>query len=63
VEITLDNPDGTPAAGASYQITLPDASVASGSLDEKGFARVDGIDPGQVQITFPDFDKEAWEPK
>jgi type VI secretion system secreted protein VgrG len=63
VEITLENPDGTPAAGAAYQIILPDGSVASGSLDEKGLARVDGIDPGQVQITFTEFDKEAWEPK
>ncbi len=63
VEITLENPDGTPAAGAAYRIVLPDDSVASGSLDEKGFARVDGIEPGQVKITFPELDKEAWEPK
>jgi type VI secretion system secreted protein VgrG len=63
VEIALENPDGTPAAGAAYQITLPDGSVASGSLDEKGLARVEGIDPGQVQITFTELDKEAWEPK
>ena len=42
---------------------MPDGSVTTGSLDEKGFARVDGIDPGQVQITFPELDKEAWEPK
>ncbi len=63
VEISLENADGSPAAGVAYQVTMPDGSIASGSLDDKGFAREDGIDPGQVQITFPDLDKEAWEPK
>lgn len=63
VEVTLDDENGKPAAGAGYRITLPDGSVTSGSLDEKGFARVDGIDPGQVKITFPDYDKDAWSPK
>ena len=44
------------------RITLPDGTVAEGTLDEKGFARVDGIDPGACQITFPNLDKEAWNP-
>ncbi len=62
VEVVLNDDDGKPVAGAAYRITLPDGSVSSGSLDEKGFARVDGIDPGQVKITFPDYDQDAWQP-
>jgi type VI secretion system secreted protein VgrG len=62
VEVVLVDDNGKPVAGAAYRVTLPDGSIASGSLDEKGFARIDGIDPGQVKITFPDYDKDAWEP-
>jgi type VI secretion system secreted protein VgrG len=62
VEVELADENGKPAAGASYRVELPDGSVASGSLDEKGFARVEGIDPGSVKVTFPDYDQDAWEP-
>ena len=47
--------------GERYQIELPDGSVAKGTLDQDGFARVDGIDPGTCKVTFPELDKEAWE--
>ena len=41
---------------------LPDGeTVAQGSLDEKGWARVDGIDEGSCKVTFLDLDKDAWE--
>jgi type VI secretion system secreted protein VgrG len=46
--------------GEPYSITLPDSTVASGTLDNKGFARIEGIDPGMCQITFPQRDTEAW---
>lgn len=63
VEIKLVDEDGKPVPGEMYAITLGDQTIASGTLDEKGFARVDHIDPGQVRITFPNLDKDAWEPK
>jgi len=52
-----------PVPGEKYKITLPDGkTVAESTLDNNGFARVDGIkDPGNCQITFPDLDKGAWE--
>ena len=62
IEIELVDEEDQPVPGEKYKITLPDGSVATGTLDEKGFARVDGIEPGTCQITFPDLDKEAWEP-
>ncbi len=56
--------DGNPVPGEAYSITLPDGStVADGTLDEKGRARVDNIDPGTCKVTFPNLDEEAWQPK
>jgi type VI secretion system secreted protein VgrG len=64
IEIRLVDEDGKPVPGEEYKITLPDGStVASGTLDEKGKARVEGIDPGTCKVTFPNQDKSAWGPK
>ena len=61
IEIEMVDEEDEPVTGEQYKITLPDDSVAQGSLDNKGFARIEGIDPGTCKITFPDLDKEAWE--
>jgi type VI secretion system secreted protein VgrG len=62
IEIELVDEADKPVAGEPYLIKLPDGeTVASGTLDEKGFARVDAIDPGSCQITFPNLDKDAWD--
>jgi len=61
VEIELVDEDSQPVPGEKYQIQLPDGSVAEGTLDHKGYARVEGIDPGSCKVTFPNLDKEAWE--
>ncbi|MBK8184486.1 MAG: type VI secretion system tip protein VgrG [Candidatus Competibacteraceae bacterium] len=62
IEIELVDEASRPVPGAKYEITMPDQTVKQGTLDEKGWARVDGIkDPGQCQITFPDLDREAWD--
>ena len=64
IEIELVDEDGNPVPGEEYQITLPDGStVASGTLDAKGKARVEGIDGGTCKVTFPNQDKSAWAPK
>jgi type VI secretion system secreted protein VgrG len=60
IEIELVDESGAPVPGAAYQVVLPDGSTAEGTLDEKGLARIDGIDPGNCQITFPDLDQDAW---
>lgn len=61
IEIELVDEEDEPVPGEKYKITLPDDSVAEGTLDDKGFARVEGTEPGTCKITFPDLDKEAWE--
>ncbi|OAD18647.1 hypothetical protein THIOM_005748 [Candidatus Thiomargarita nelsonii] len=64
IEIELVGEDDQPVAGERYRITLPDGiTVAQGTTDSKGLARITGIDPGTCQIMFPDLDKDAWEKK
>ncbi len=63
VEFELLDWDGTPAAFERYEIRLPDGSVQDGRLDGKGRARFSGIDPGNCQVSFPDFDAKEWKAK
>ena len=64
IEIEMVDEDGKPLSGEKYRVTLPDGvTVAEGSLDEKGRARIEGVDAGSCKITFPNLDKDAWEPK
>jgi type VI secretion system secreted protein VgrG len=61
IEIKLVDEDGNPVPGERYRITLPDGkTLAQGVTDEKGEARVDGIDPGNCKITFPNLDADVW---
>jgi type VI secretion system secreted protein VgrG len=62
IEIVLVDETENPVPGESYCITLPDGTtIASGTLDDQGFARVDHIDPGTCKVTFPRLDQEAWD--
>ena len=63
IEIELIDEQGKPVPGEHYRITLPDGTtLAEGRLNEKGRARVDGIDPGMCKVTFPDLDRTTWRP-
>jgi len=61
IEIELVGEDNKAIPGEKYKVTLSDGSVAEGTLDAKGFARLDGIPKGNCKVTFPDLDKDAWE--
>src|SRR5262249_11038688 len=61
IELKLVNEAGDPVPGERYRITAPDGKTRSGTLDHDGFARIEGIDPGQYKVTFPRLDAEAWE--
>jgi type VI secretion system secreted protein VgrG len=63
IEIKLVDVEGNPVPGEKYKITLGDQTVAEGTLGADGKARVDGIDPGQCKVTFPNLDKTVWSPK
>ncbi len=60
IEIALVDEKGNPVPGHRYKIRLPDGSELTGTLDSRGLARVDGIDPGTCKVTFPDLDQRAW---
>lgn len=62
IEIQLLGEDDQPIPGERYRITLPDRTVREGTLDGQGLARVEGIEPGECEVTFPQLDEEAWEP-
>ena len=61
IEIELVGEDDKPIVGEKYQITLPDGKVAEGTLDQKGWVRLEGFEKGDCQITFPNLDQDAWE--
>lgn len=61
IEIELVDDEGKPIPGEKYRVTLPDGStLAEGTLDEKGQARVESLDPGSCKVSFPDLDKDSW---
>jgi type VI secretion system secreted protein VgrG len=63
IAVKLVDEAGEPVPGELCRITFPDGSYTECALDEKGFLRVDHIDPGTCKITFPNLDQNAWEPK
>ncbi len=63
IEVQLLDDAGQPITSEAVEVTTPDGSVSGGTTDEKGVYRVEHIDPGNCQITFPNLDKDAWEPK
>jgi type VI secretion system secreted protein VgrG len=64
VEIKIVDEDGDPVVGERYRVTLPDGeTLAEGTTDEKGYAKVTNIDPGSCKITFPRIDGRAWKKK
>ena len=62
IEIELKDDAGQVIPGEPYELVLPDGQVvASGTLDETGFARVDGIEPGQATVHFPNQEDDQWQ--
>lgn len=45
-------PDLTPVAGGAYRAVFSDGTSKEGMLDEKGFARLENIPPGTVQVYY-----------
>lgn len=60
IEIELLDESGAPVPSEPYQIELPDGTMTEGCTDDRGRARVDGIDPGNCKISFPNLDQRSW---
>jgi len=64
IDIKLVDKEGNPISGQKYKVILPDGETAAeGTLDDKGYARVDGLDPGKCKIIFPGLDKSSFNRK
>jgi hypothetical protein len=61
IEIELLDEEGNPAPGKKYAIELPDGSLAKGTLDSNGVARIEGVKSGNCKVNFPELDKESWD--
>ncbi len=61
VEILLVDEQNRPAAGEPYRVRLPDGSVAEGRLGPNGLLRLEGIDSGECEVSFPLLHLDAWE--
>ena len=62
IEIELVDENDDPVPGEQFEVELPDGRVRRGTLDNDGFARVDGFEPGgDCQVSFPRLDQGAWE--
>ena len=63
IEIDLVDENGKAVPGERYCITLPEGeTVAEGTLNEKGFARIEGFEAGTCKVTFPNLDRRDWKP-
>lgn len=60
IEIELLDGQNKPVPDQRYRIEVPDGTFREGNLDKQGKARVDGIDPGQCEVSFPDLDGSEW---
>jgi uncharacterized protein (DUF2345 family) len=63
IALKVVDPEGAPIPGEPYEVTLPDGRVAKGSTDGQGKAKVQGFEPGQCKIVFPQLDKTVVAPK
>jgi type VI secretion system secreted protein VgrG len=61
VEVKLVDMENKPVVGEAYQVWLGEQVVAEGTLDKNGYAKVEGFDPSEVKVTFPNLDKSVWE--
>lgn len=58
--VELKDEEGRPVPHARYVVTLPDGSTREGTLNKNGYARVDGVNPGQCKVSFPELDGQSW---
>ena len=63
IEILVQDKEGNPVIGQDYEIRLPTGELATGSTDDRGVARVEGITAGNCRIKFPSLDKTVWKRK
>jgi type VI secretion system secreted protein VgrG len=62
IEIEVVDQDGNPLRGKFYRIKTPNGQVAESFTDEHGKAKIEHIDSGTCEISFPEIDENDVEP-
>ena len=62
IEFRLVDKDDKPVPGEAYTVRLPDQSLMTGTLDDEGKVRFEGIVSGQASICFPGMHESEWQP-
>lgn len=60
ISIELKDAKGQPVPDEAYEVKLSDGTISSGSLDDKGRARIEGVPPGQCEVRFPRLHMSEW---
>jgi hypothetical protein len=53
IELKVIDERGRPKAWLDYEVTLPDQTIVTGSLDRNGFSRIEDIPSGTCKVRFP----------
>jgi len=62
IELELVDDAGIGVGGEPFELEFADGSRRSGTLDEHGRTRIEGIVEGECQVSFPDRDTDDLEP-
>lgn len=60
IEIAVVGDKGEPIANVNYALTLGDGKSVTGKTDAEGKLYLDELPPGNVKLSFPDLDDDAW---
>lgn len=60
IGVGLKDPEGKPVPSEKFRVKMGDGSIVDGTLDEKGYRRVEGVEPGNAEVCFPDIDSNEW---
>ncbi len=62
IEIELQDADGKPVEGETCKVTITNGKVIERATDKYGVVRIDNIDPGKCEVTFPKLADGIWFP-
>jgi PAAR motif-containing protein len=63
IEIVMKDKGGFGVANTKFQLETADGKIIHGVTDGNGLGRVEGIEPGDHTITFPDLPSDGWKKK
>jgi hypothetical protein len=60
IGVDLKDDKGNPVPGEAFEVKHSDGTISSGTLDDHGRARVEGVPSGQCDIRFPRLHNSEW---